>query len=482
MLGFSRWYLFGFFAAMLCIVAIVCVALSYFIPAVPLSVTLATGFKGSSFEAFGRRYQEILARSHVELTLRETSGALENLKLLQDPDSGVAAALVTGGIANGKEAPGVLSLGLIDNNPFWIFYMSEEPLERLSQLKGKRIAVGPQGSGTRFAAERILGKAGINSETATLLPFGGSAAVDALKQGIVDVVWYNGGPGASAVHELLQNPQVRLMDFPLTDAFTRSFVDVSRFELPQGAISIDPMVPPHDIRLIGTNAKVLIRGDLHPEIVYLLLQAMKEVHAGKEIFQNAGEFPNGGDTEYPVAASASDFYKNGPSFLQRHLPLWLNVYVQRAIAVLLTVIAVGLPLFGYAPRLYRWLIEYRLGSTYRSLRVIEASLQTDIDREAIAALAVELDRLDREVSNHRVPIRHSDIFFRVKSDLHLVRMRLRAQRPEWQDFATIAPQYANSTLGVNVRFWPHSEHSPRRNESPHSEVKRTSIRPPANVD
>jgi len=428
--GFNRWYLSGFVAAMLCIVAIVGVALSYFIPAAPPAVTLATGFKGSSFEAFGRRYQEILARSHVELVLRETSGALENLKLLQDPDSGVAAALVTGGISNGREAPGVLSLGLIDNNPFWIFYMSKEPLERLSQLKGKRIAVGPQGSGTRFAAERILGKAGINSETATLLPFGGSAAVDALKQGIVDVVWYNGGPGASAVHELLQNPQVRLMDFPLTDAFTRSFADISRFELPQGAISVEPTIPPDDVKLIGTNAKVLIRGDLHPEIVYLLLQAMKEVHAGKEIFQNVGEFPNGGDTEYPVASSASDFYKNGPSFLQRHLPLWLNVYVQRAIAVLLTAIAVGLPLFGYAPRLYRGLVEYRLGSIYRSLRVIEAGLQADLDREDIAALAVELERLDREVNNHRVPMRHSDIFFRVKSDLHLVRMRLRAQRPE----------------------------------------------------
>jgi TRAP transporter TAXI family solute receptor len=427
MLGFNRWHLFGLFAAMLCIVAIVCVALSYFIPAAPPTVTLATGFKGSSFEAFGRRYQEILARSHVELALRETSGALENLKLLQDPDSGVAAALVTGGISNGKEVPGVLSLGLIDNNPFWIFYMSKEPLERLSQLKGKRIAIGPQGSGTRVAAERILGKAGINSETATLLPYGGSAAVDALKGGRVDVVWYNGGPGASAVHELLQNPQVRLMDFPLTDAFTRSFADISRFDLPQGAISIDPTIPPNDVKLIGTNAKVLIRGDLHPEIVYLLLQAMKKVHAGKEIFQNAGEFPNGGDTEYPVAASASDFYKNGPSFLQRHLPLWLNVYVQRVIAVLLTAMAVGLPLFGYAPRLYRWLVEYRLGSIYRSLRVIEASLQAGIDREDIAALAVELERLDREVNNHRVPMRHSDIFFRVKSDLHLVRTRLGAQ-------------------------------------------------------
>ena len=96
----------------------------------------------------------------------------------------------------------------------------------------------------------------------------------------------------------------------------------------------------------------------------------------------------------------------------------------------LTAIAVGLPLFGYAPRLYRGLVEYRLGSIYRSLRVIEASLQADIDREDIAALAIELERLDREVNKHRVPMRHSDIFFRVKSDLHLVRMRLGAQRAE----------------------------------------------------
>ena len=430
MLGFNRWHLFEFFAAMLGLVAIVCVALSYFIPAAPPTVILATGFRGSSFEAFGRKYQEVLTRSHVDLGLRETSGALENLKLLQDPRSGVQAALVTGGISNGAEAPGVVSLGLIDNNPFWIFYLSKEPLERLSQLRGKRIAVGPPGSGTRFAAERILGKAGINSATATLLPFGGSAAVDALKEGAVDVVWYNGGPGASAVHELLQNPEVRLMDFPLAEAFTRSFADVSRFELPKGAISIDPMIPPNDITLIGTNAKMLIRSDLHPEIVYLLLQAMKQVHGGKEIFQNAGEFPNGRDTEYPVAASASDFYKDGPSFLQRHLPLWLNVYVQRAIAVLLTAIAVGLPLFSYAPRLYRWFVEYRLGSIYRSLRIVEADLQADIDREQIAALAVELERLDREINDLKVPMRHSDIFFRVKSDLHLVRMRLDAQRSD----------------------------------------------------
>src|ERR1700722_5933101 len=144
--------------------------------------------------------------------------------------------------------------------------MSAEPLERFSELKSKRIAVGPEGSGTRFAAEKILGKAGINSQTATLYPLAGSAAVEALKEGAVDVVWYNGGPGASAVDALLQNPKVRLMNFPVADAFIRSYPDIIRFVLPKGMFSLDPAVPPSDVTLIGTNARVLIRSDLHPEI------------------------------------------------------------------------------------------------------------------------------------------------------------------------------------------------------------------------
>ena len=80
--------------------------------------------------------------------------------------------------------------------------------------------------------------------------------------------------------------------------------------------------------LIGTTAKVLVRSDLHPEIVQLLLQTMVETHRGREIFQRSGEFPNSTDTEYPVAPAAIDFYKTGPSFMQRHLPLWLSVHTK----------------------------------------------------------------------------------------------------------------------------------------------------------
>jgi TRAP-type uncharacterized transport system substrate-binding protein len=186
MLGYSSRQLFKGLAAAVGIVSIVSLLLIYFIPAPPSKVTMATAFKGSSFEYYGHQYREIFARSNVDLELRTTTGAVENIKLLQDPRSGVQISLMLSGISDGKHAPGLLSLGTVYQNPYWIFYSSNEPFDRLSQLKGKRIAVGPEGSGTRASAEQVLGKGGVNSETATFLPFGGTAAVEAMNDGKVD--------------------------------------------------------------------------------------------------------------------------------------------------------------------------------------------------------------------------------------------------------------------------------------------------------
>ena len=171
MLGYNRWQLFKGLGASFCIVGIVSLALIYFLPSPPSKVVMATAFKGGAFEYYGRQYREVFARFHIELELRETAGAGENIKLLLDPNSDVEIAFVVGGISDGKHAPGLLSLGTVYTQPYWLFYSSNEPFDRLSQLKGKRIAAGPEGSGTRLAAERILGKGGVNSETATLLPF-----------------------------------------------------------------------------------------------------------------------------------------------------------------------------------------------------------------------------------------------------------------------------------------------------------------------
>ena len=423
MLGIKIRRLLTGLAAIAVVMASVSLILVYFFPAPPSTVTLATAFKGASFDYYGRRYKDRLARDHINLELRETVGAVENLSLLQDPNSGIDAAFIAGGISNGKQAPGLLSLGIIYNNAFWVFYSSSQSIEHLPQLKGKRIAVGPVGSATRQAAERVLGLAGVSESTATFLPFAGVAAVEALKDGKVDIVWILGALEVPAVQALLKNPDVRLLSFEMADAYTRIYPDLVQLTLPRGVLDIEKNIPSSDVSLVANVNRVLVRSDLHPEIVYLLLKTMLEEHSEPGIFSRPGEFPKSTDPEYPLHASAVEFYKNGPSFMQRHIPLWLSVHIQRLIAVIATIIAIVIPLFHYLPMLYRWTVRRRLLYWYGRLQALEASINSNPSGKHLTEVQIELQRIDEAVSRIHFPLAFSDQVYNLRSHIEIVRRR-----------------------------------------------------------
>jgi hypothetical protein len=298
----------------------------------------------------------------------------------------------------------------------------------LPQLKGKRIAVGPMGSGARYSAEKILGKGGVNSETATLLPFAGIDAVGALRDGKVDAVWINGGPDSPAVQALLANPNARLMDFQLAEAFTRIFPNLVRVVLPKGVIEIDPPNPPNDVTLLGTTSRVLIRNDLHPAIVQLLAQTLKEEHGGQGLLQRSGEFPMNSDPEYPMAQIAVDYYKNGPSLLPKYLPFWMTIYAQRAITLLVATLAIVFPVFSLAPKLYIWSIQSHLRNLYRRLRVVEDALQWELTVPQAEALQSELADIDQAAS--AVSMRNADLLFIFRYHLDRAHSRLASRLAE----------------------------------------------------
>jgi TRAP-type uncharacterized transport system substrate-binding protein len=406
---------------------IISLALSYLIPSPPSKVTIATAFKGASFDYYGQLYRDEFAKADVTLELRATEGALDNLKLLLDRDSGVQIAFVTGGVSDAAHSPGLLSLGTIDYITIWVFHASNEPIERLVQLRGKRIAVGPIGSGTRYTAEKLLAKGGVSFETATLVPLGGNNAAQALIDGKVDAAWIQGAPDAPAVQSLLRNPKVRLMSFPTAEAFTRIFPNLRRLELPRGVVDVEANIPPNDIPLIATTISVLVRNDLHPAIVNLLLQTMIEVHKKPTIFQRAGEFPQPTDPDYPVAASAVDFYKNGPSYLQRYLPLWMTVHAQRAIAVIVAALAIGLPVFHYMPMLYQWIMRRRLFYWYGQLKALETSIDAKKGESNRNEQQVELERIENAVSHIRFPLAFTNQVYDLRDHIHIVRRRFAPQ-------------------------------------------------------
>jgi TRAP-type uncharacterized transport system substrate-binding protein len=421
MLGFSRQGLLKALCVVLGILGICWLALEYFIPSPPSRITLATGAQGTSLRYFGQRYRDRLARVGIDVDLRETAGTTENCKLLRDRNSGVDVSIVTPGFCDNGQGSELLSLGDVYVVPIWIFYSSPEPLVGLSQLKGKRIAIGSEGSGARDIAERILGKANVDSNAATLLPLGGTAAVNALNDGAVDAVFIVSVPDAPAIKALLSNPRFRLMDVSTAETFTRIFPAFTKLAWPKGMVEIDPPNPQNDVTLLGVTSTVVVRGNVHPAIIQILARTFKEEHGGPGLFQRAGEFPKSVDSEFPMSQIAVDYYKNGPSFLQEYLPFWIAIYARRTIAVLVATLAIVFPVFGFAPKLYGWVVQEHLRRLYRRLRSVENALQAGPNPSRVETLQKELADIDLEAS--AVPLRSSDLYFTLK--YHLDRMHSR---------------------------------------------------------
>jgi TRAP-type uncharacterized transport system substrate-binding protein len=78
--------------------------------AAPRHIVLASGLEDGMFHQYAKRYVEILAQSGVTVEERMTAGAGDNLRLLEDPHSGVDIGFTQGGIAKIPEANDVVML------------------------------------------------------------------------------------------------------------------------------------------------------------------------------------------------------------------------------------------------------------------------------------------------------------------------------------------------------------------------------------
>jgi len=406
-------------AAIATVVAVAWAALWYLIPAPPSTITIAAGLPGGSFEHLALRYRARLARHHVTANLRLTEGSLDSARLVADPNSGVDAAVLLGTALNGVETSRLVSLGRITYAPIWLFHRGPEPIEHLSQLKGKRITVALV-SGQ--LVKEILASYGVTPQNATFSTLGIPDATKALTSGATDVIGFSQEVNGPSVQSLLRDPAVRVINITQAAALTQLFPSVNHLVLSQGVIDLEKNIPPSDINLIAVTNAVVARADLHPEMIFLLAQTMRAEHNHSGIFHRAGDFPTQTDPELPMAEEALDYYRNGPAFLQRYLPFWMINYAKRVAAIVVAAIAVVIPLFTYAPKIYDWVLQSQLKKLYRRLRAVEDTMQGDLSASEVLALQNDMDGINR--SARILPLRHSDLFFPLIMHIDLVRSRL----------------------------------------------------------
>ncbi|GAB4172369.1 MAG: TAXI family TRAP transporter solute-binding subunit [Rhodocyclaceae bacterium] len=401
------------------------IAAQFIQPAPPTRLAFASGPEGGSYQQFAARYKQVLARFGITLEERPSAGSAENLRLLLDPSAPVAAGFVQGGTSGDTSTMPLRSLGAAYYEPVWVFYRGKPGFTRLEDLAGRRLAIGPEGSGTRRLALELLDAHGMTQPRARLLPLAGLAAAEALKRGKVDAVFMVGGLYSAGVWVLLHAEGISLLSFEQAEAYVRRYPDLSSLTLPRGAVSFARDIPPRDVRLIAPMATVVVREDIHPALTDLLLQAMREVHREPGLLARADEFPAPRGADFPLGDRAERFYRSGPPFLQRYLPFWVANFIDRAMVMLLPVIALLFPLARIGPQLYSWRVRSRVYRWYGELKHLE--LRAASEPGGTAQWLAQLRRIEDEVDRIQIPLAFADFAYTLRLHIAFVRERLVAR-------------------------------------------------------
>jgi TRAP transporter TAXI family solute receptor len=392
-------------------------------PAPPDHLSIGTGGKTGAYYPFGQQYREILARDGITLEVRSTAGSVENIRLLKSPADGVDVAFVQGGIGNRADSPNLASLGSLYFEPLWVFHRTDTPVKRLSDLHQKRIAIGPEGSGTRAVALQLLADNAI-AESASIFPTGGNEAVKALKQGDIDAAFFVMSARSSVVQTLLTTNGVSLMSFERAEAYTRIHRFLSSVVLPEGVIDFDLNIPSEDIILLAPAATLVARDDIHPSLVDLLLQAASEVHRSGGLFEALNQFPSQKYVDFPLNKDAVRFFKHGPPFLQRYLPFWAATLIDRLKIMLLPLLTLLIPLMKIVPPSYRWRVRRKIFHWYRELQAVDLEVNENDPLEKLNTYLTELRKIDEEVKQVTVPLSYAAELFALRIHIAHVQRRI----------------------------------------------------------
>ena len=393
-------------------------------PAPPDHIVIAAGESGGAYLNYARRYAELLKREGIELEVLETGGAVENLALLREGK--VELAFVQGGVAPASDANlGIRGLASLYYEPLWLFVRNDLQLPgRLPALENLKVSVGPEGSGTRALVVQLLRDNGLDPSRPGLESLPSKEAARRLVDGSLDAAFIMASPQSDTVRGLLHHSGVHPVSFDRAAAYARRYGWLRELVLPEGAEDLALNLPRQDLRLLATTANLLSRDTLHPAIVSLLMQVLKEVHGRGGWFESPGEFPSSRYLPLPLDEQAKRYFEHGPPFLQRYLPFWAATFIDRTKIMLLPLLGLLIPLFKVAPPLYRWRMRARIYRWYDQLEEVDrrAASQPPPDAEVLLAT---LRRLEEEVRDVKVPLAFSDQLYHLRLHIDFVRREVR---------------------------------------------------------
>ncbi len=263
----------------------------------PAHIKIGTAAVGGSYYPLGTAIVKII-NTHIKgtnATAEVTAGSGENIRLLdrKSIQFGIVSSSIAYEAMNALEKwekKYDLRACLMIAPTIDVFItLKKSGIKTFSDFKGKKVALGPAGAGWDSHVKRFLEFYNLKLEDLTARYIGQSAAVEALKDGVIDVAFVGGSLPSAAIMEATLTHEIHFipMEDEKIDRLIEKYPFYSRFTIPAGVYKgLD-----QDFKWVSvSNSYLACRPDADEAMVYEIVktvytnrQMIGEVHAaGKD--------------------------------------------------------------------------------------------------------------------------------------------------------------------------------------------------------
>ena len=242
------------------------------------SLTLATGEKNGEYYAFGQALAKVVARHcpQIKIEVLATEGSRLNLELLAEKKVQLAILQKDTPLTPSTEA-----ISFLFSEMFHLIATQKSGIEKVSDLKGKRIALMPKGSGSYALFWPLSQHYGLTATDFQAVSLPPEQAHAALLQGKVDALFRVIALGNPAVSQLLQNSQTQLVPIGQGAAVQLFQPALEASQIPEGTYNGAIPIPGEDLPVVAVRAVLVAHEDIDQSVIYeitrLLFEARNEL-------------------------------------------------------------------------------------------------------------------------------------------------------------------------------------------------------------
>jgi uncharacterized protein len=410
----------------------------------PSSFTIAAGPVGSASYLAAENYQRIARENGFDLDIVVVEDVEQRLEMLLDGD--VQAAFIPSGAAAGLETDALRTLASVYYEPVWIVYRraiaTNEPIDDLQDLGGRRIALGPESISTERLSRLLLELNGITEENATFVDLDKAGTIDGLRDGRIDAAFFVGAATEDLLLPLLRDPDLDIMSVRRAPAYANRYRFLTTIDLPEGVIDLEKNLPSEDKQLLSAVANIVIRHDLHPDLIRLMTIALVETHEPGGLFEKPFEFPRADLADLPISREYLAYLekiRSGESQLDNVFPFRIAALIDRIYLFAIPVLLLLIPIILRGPGVYSAFMKRRLYTWYQLLRDIEKRAAR-MNTEQITITEQALDEMERQLEE-KFSISRGYLagYYDLRMHIALVRGKLRERRAVMENEIAPAP-------------------------------------------